>query len=179
MRTGTKQACLFRDSYEPLTAGGLAIYGLSADTPKENAKFVEKKELPYALLCDPKATLLAAISLKKGPGKAARGVFVIDKTGKVLAGELGSPDKTLDIVKGLLADTNGASKDAVAKVEEAKEVVEEKKEDAEKGESEKKDKEEKEAEKEEAEKKEAEKEEKEAEKKIEKETEKEAKKDSD
>ncbi|TLS31174.1 hypothetical protein PpBr36_02415 [Pyricularia pennisetigena] len=183
----TKQACLFRDSYEPLTAGGLAIYGLSADTPKENAKFKEKKDLPYALLCDPKATLLAAISLKKGPGKAARGVFVIDKTGKVLAGELGSPDKTLDIVKGLLAETNGAAKDAVDKVEKAKEVVEGKKDGAGKGESEKK--EEKKAEKEEMEagneKKEAdeekkaekeEKEEKEAKEKIEKEAEKEAEK---
>lgn len=106
---GTNQACLFRDSYEPLTAGGLAIYGLSADTPRENARFRDKQRLPYPLLCDPKATLLAAIGLKKGPAKAARGVFVVDKAGKVLAAQTGSPAGTVDVVKKLVAEAAAAA----------------------------------------------------------------------
>lgn len=100
----TKQVCFFRDSYEPLTAGGLAIYGLSADSPKANTSFKDKQKLPYPLLCDPKATLIGAIGLKKAPKGTQRGVFVIDKDGKVLVAEPGSPQGTVDRVKKLVEE---------------------------------------------------------------------------
>jgi peroxiredoxin Q/BCP len=109
---GTKQACLFRDSYAPLTAGGLAIYGLSNDTPKSNTTFRTKQNLNYPLLCDPAQTLISAIGLKKAPkgtprggiaaGSTTRGVFVVDKAGKVLAAEPGSPDGTVAVVKRIV-----------------------------------------------------------------------------
>ncbi|KAL8414366.1 hypothetical protein RB594_005555 [Gaeumannomyces avenae] len=133
----TNQACLFRDSHEPLTAGGLAIYGLSADTPKENARFKEKQKLPYPLLCDPKATLLAAIGLKKGPAKAARGVFVVDKAGRVLAAQTGSPAGTVDVVRKLVVEAAAEPEEAAA-AEEAVAAAKEKNED-EADEAEKKD----------------------------------------
>ncbi|KAF5024784.1 hypothetical protein F66182_3128 [Fusarium sp. NRRL 66182] len=98
----TKQVCFFRDSYEPLTKDGLAIYGLSTDSPKANTTFKEKQKLPYPLLCDPKATLIGAIGLKKAPKGTTRGVFVIDKEGKVLVAEAGSPQGTLDRVQKLV-----------------------------------------------------------------------------
>ncbi|TDZ71661.1 Peroxiredoxin DOT5 [Colletotrichum trifolii] len=101
----TKQACLFRDSYEPLTKTGLDIYGLSTDSPKANTTFKTKQELPYPLLCDPKATLIGAIGLKKAPKGTTRGVFVIDKTGKVLVAEPGSPDGTVSVVKALVENS--------------------------------------------------------------------------
>lgn len=101
---GTNQACLFRDSYEPLTAGGLAIYGLSTDSPKANTTFQTKQKLPYPLLCDPSATLIAAIGLKKLPKGTQRGVFVVDKEGKVLVAEPGSPAGTVDRVKALVEE---------------------------------------------------------------------------
>lgn len=44
-----------------------------------------KQNLPYTLLCDPKATLIAAIGMKKRPSGTTRGVFVVDKEGKVQA----------------------------------------------------------------------------------------------
>ncbi|KAI8672819.1 hypothetical protein LRP88_02660 [Fusarium phalaenopsidis] len=100
----TKQVCFFRDSYEPLTAGGLAIYGLSTDSPKANTTFKDKQKLPYPLLCDPKATLIGAIGLKKVPKGTQRGVFVIDKEGKVLVAEPGSPQGTVDRVKKLVEE---------------------------------------------------------------------------
>ncbi|KAL2687081.1 hypothetical protein Neosp_004632 [[Neocosmospora] mangrovei] len=100
----TKQVCFFRDSYEPLTAGGLAIYGLSTDSPKANTTFKDKQKLPYPLLCDPKATLIGAIGLKKAPKGTQRGVFVIDKEGKVLVAEPGSPQGTVDKVKKLVEE---------------------------------------------------------------------------
>ncbi|CAM1500822.1 Fc.00g099840.m01.CDS01 [Cosmosporella sp. VM-42] len=98
----TKQVCFFRDAYTPLTAGGLAIYGLSADSPKANTTFKEKQNLPYALLCDQKQTLISAIGLKKAPKGTTRGVFVISKDGEVLVAEAGSPQGTLDRVQKLV-----------------------------------------------------------------------------
>ncbi|EWY90354.1 peroxiredoxin Q/BCP [Fusarium oxysporum NRRL 32931] len=100
----TKQVCFFRDSYEPLTKDGLAIYGLSADSPKANTTFKEKQKLPYTLLCDPKATLIEAIGLKKAPKGTTRGVFVIGKEGKILIAEAGSPQGTLDRVQALVEE---------------------------------------------------------------------------
>ncbi|KAM0303036.1 hypothetical protein HYE67_011079 [Fusarium culmorum] len=100
----TKQVCFFRDSYEPLTKDGLAIYGLSTDSPKANTTFKEKQKLPYPLLCDPKATLIGAIGLKKAPKGTTRGVFVISKEGKVLVAEAGSPQGTMDRVKALVEE---------------------------------------------------------------------------
>ena len=47
---GTTQACLFRDSYGPITGASLAVYGLSTDSGKANTTFVNKNSLPYPLL---------------------------------------------------------------------------------------------------------------------------------
>lgn len=105
--SGTNQVCLFRDSYEPLTADGLAIYGLSADSTKANTTFKEKQKLPYPLLCDTQATLIAAIGLKKQPKGTQRGVFVVNKEGKVLVAEPGGPAATVDRVKALVEELKG------------------------------------------------------------------------
>ncbi|KAL6829087.1 thioredoxin-like protein [Trichoderma sp. SZMC 28015] len=103
----TNQVCLFRDSYDPLTADGLAIYGLSTDSTKANTSFKEKQKLPYPLLCDPQATLIDAIGLKKQPKGTQRGVFVVNKEGKVLVAEAGGPAATVDRVKALVKELKG------------------------------------------------------------------------
>jgi len=105
---------MFRDNYEPFTKDGLAIYGLSADSPKANTTFKEKQKLPYPLLCDPGATLIGAIGLKKAPKGTTRGVFVIDKTGKVLLAEPGGPAATVEVVKNLVAERASAAEPAAA-----------------------------------------------------------------
>jgi len=68
--------------------------------------------LQYPLLCDPKITLISAIGLKKGPNGTQRGVFVVDKAGKVLVAEPGSPQGTVDAVLKLVEDekANGEGK---------------------------------------------------------------------
>lgn len=101
---GTTQVCLFRDSYEPLTAGGLAIYGLSADSPKANTTFKDKQKLPYSLLCDSASTLIAAIGLQKSPKGTQRGVFAVNKEGKVLVAEPGGPAATVEAIKKLVEE---------------------------------------------------------------------------
>ncbi|KAJ5653487.1 hypothetical protein N7490_000490 [Penicillium lividum] len=99
----TKQACLFRDNYKHLTSTGLSIYGLSADSPKANTTFQTRQNLPYPLLCDPSATLIGAVGLKKVPKGTTRGVFAVDKKGQVLLRETGGPDATVDSVQALVA----------------------------------------------------------------------------
>ena len=102
-----------------MTATGLSIYGLSIDSPKANTTFKTKQKLPYALLCDPSATLIQAIGMKKAPKGTTRGVFVVDKSGKVLAAETGGPAATVDVVKKIIADMGGDSEaKGVEKAEE-------------------------------------------------------------
>lgn len=121
----TTQVCLFRDSYTPLTATGYSIYGLSNDSPKANTTFHTKQKLQYPLLCDPSQSLISAIGLKKAPKGTTRGVFVVDKAGKVLAAEPGGPAATVEVVKKLVGDggaAGGPAASASAPVAEKSEV---------------------------------------------------------
>jgi peroxiredoxin Q/BCP len=112
--TGTRQACHFRDSYTPLTATGFDIYGLSNDNPKSNTAFKTKQKLPYPLLCDTSRQLITAIGLKNAKNTTARGVFVVDKKGKVLAAETASPEASVEIVRKIInaGETTGATSSA-------------------------------------------------------------------
>ncbi|KAF2235180.1 AhpC-TSA-domain-containing protein [Viridothelium virens] len=121
----TTQACLFRDSYDPLTSTtGLTLYGLSTDSPKSNTNFRTKQSLPYTLLCDPAASLIAALGFKKAPKGTVRGVVVIEKVagqegqGKVLAAEAGGPAATVEVVRNAVM---GKAKDGGGKGENEKE----------------------------------------------------------
>lgn len=80
---------------------------------------MDKQKLQYPLLCDPKQTLISAIGLKKAPKGTTRGVFVVDKSGKVLAAEPGGPAATLEVVKKLVASFGGdAGSDGLKKAED-------------------------------------------------------------
>ena len=65
--------------------------------------------MQYPLLCDTAGTLISAIGLKKAPAGTTRGVFVIDKSGKVLAAEPGSPAGTVEVVKKLVGGNEVAA----------------------------------------------------------------------
>lgn len=88
------------------------------------------------MLCDPSASLIGAIGLKKAPKGTTRGVFVVDKSGKILAAEPGSPDGTVavveEIVEGLKGDVPAEEKDedGDAKMEDANATKEEEKAEA-------------------------------------------------
>jgi len=110
-----------------LTATGFSIFGLSADSPKSNTTFKEKQKLPYPLLCDPSKTLISAIGMKKAPNGITRGVFVVDKAGKVLAAEPGGPAATVEVVKKLVGSSDAPAADTkqVDKVAEDVKATEE------------------------------------------------------
>ena len=106
----------------PLQEAGLGVYGLSGDSPKANTTFKEKQNLQYPLLCDPEFTLIGAIGLKKAPKGTTRGVFVVDKAGKVLAIGPGSPSGTLEVVKKLLDGLAPKAEPPAAAEEKAEET---------------------------------------------------------
>ncbi|TGO49108.1 hypothetical protein BOTNAR_0443g00010 [Botryotinia narcissicola] len=116
----TTQVCAFRDSHPTLLLTGYTVYGLSKDSPKSNTTFKTNQKLPYTLLCDTKSSLISAIGLKNAKG-TTRGVFVIDKSGKVLAAQAGSPKGTLEVVEGLI----GVEKEEENENETAEEAKEE------------------------------------------------------
>ncbi|KAL2041049.1 hypothetical protein N7G274_005993 [Stereocaulon virgatum] len=112
----TTQACLFRDQFTDLTATGFSIFGLSRDSPKSNTTFKTKQNLPYVLLCDPKASLITAIGMKKAPSGTTRGVFVVNKEGRVEGASTGGPAATVDFVQKLIGVENAGAKDDVSKM---------------------------------------------------------------
>ncbi|KAI4264208.1 MAG: hypothetical protein L6R42_000674 [Xanthoria sp. 1 TBL-2021] len=118
----TTQACLFRDEFSPLTATGYSIFGLSSDSPKSNTTFKTKQKLPYTLLCDPNATLIAAIGMRKAPKGIARGVFVVSKAGRVEAVEPGGPAATVEVVRRLVKSSGVQSGGNVGNVVETKDT---------------------------------------------------------
>ncbi len=48
----TREACAFRDSWAEVQALGLAVFGVSYDTPAKNRAFAEKYGLQFPLLSD-------------------------------------------------------------------------------------------------------------------------------
>ena len=49
----TKQACAFRDNIDKIHAQGAEVYGISADSVEDQAKFHKEHHLNFPLLADP------------------------------------------------------------------------------------------------------------------------------
>jgi peroxiredoxin Q/BCP len=86
----TKQACDFRDSLDSLHAAGLAVVGISPDSPAKLAAFRARDALTFPLVSDPDHSVLTAYGAfgeKQNYGRTVRGVirstFVIDPEGRI------------------------------------------------------------------------------------------------
>jgi thioredoxin-dependent peroxiredoxin len=86
----TKQACDFTESMPDLAKVGLAVLGISPDSPAKLAKFREKESITFPLLSDPDKSVLTAYGAygeKMNYGKTIMGVirstFVIDAAGTI------------------------------------------------------------------------------------------------
>ncbi len=84
----TAEACDLRDNFERFKANNFALLGVSADSAKAQAKFIEKYELPFPLLADEDKSVIKAFGVwgpKKFMGKEYDGIhrttFVIDENG--------------------------------------------------------------------------------------------------
>lgn len=86
----TAEACNLRDNYSDLTKFGFDVIGVSTDSVKSHAKFVDKYSLPFRLLADEDKKVVEAygvFGLKKFMGKEYMGVnrttFIIDENGVI------------------------------------------------------------------------------------------------
>jgi thioredoxin-dependent peroxiredoxin len=86
----TKEACDFRDNLGVLADAGLAVLGISPDTPEKLAKFRDKESLNFSLLADTGREVLKAYGAfgeKTMYGKKTVGVirstFVVGADGRI------------------------------------------------------------------------------------------------
>ena len=73
----TIEACGFRDAFTKLVDAGVVVLGISRDTPKAQAKWKAKYELPYTLLADVDAevcNLFGVLKEKNMYGKKVKGI---------------------------------------------------------------------------------------------------------
>ena len=86
----TIEACGFRDTFKKLQAAGAVVLGISRDTPKEQAKFRAKYELPYTLLADVDEKVCKQFGVLKEKNMYGKMVWGIERTTFVIG-----PDQTL------------------------------------------------------------------------------------
>ena len=86
----TAEACDLRDNFERFKANNYEILGVSADSAKRQANFIEKNELPFPLLADEEKSVIEAFGVwgpKKFMGKEYDGIhrttFIIDENGVI------------------------------------------------------------------------------------------------
>ncbi len=84
----TAEACDLRDNYTLLQKQGYQVLGVSCDSEKSHAKFVEKYKLPFDLLADEDKTIVNTFGVwgpKKFMGKTYDGInrttFIINEKG--------------------------------------------------------------------------------------------------
>ena len=80
----TKQLCSVRDNWSAYQATGAEVVGISMDSAESHDKFAQKYDLPLTLLSDDKSEVTAKYDVKSWlPGRSARAVVVIDRSGRI------------------------------------------------------------------------------------------------
>eukprot|EP00967_Tisochrysis_lutea_P134654 scaffold238108_cov15-Tisochrysis_lutea.AAC.3 len=59
-----QEACAFRDEYSRFTDMGAAVFGISSDSPEENAAWAKANNLPFPLLTDSNSILRKSFGIK-------------------------------------------------------------------------------------------------------------------
>ena len=84
----TKQACAFRDAYDGFKEQNIIVIGISKDSEKSHANFIQKHNLNFILLSDPNLEAIQAYDVwkeKKLYGKVSMGVvrstYIINEEG--------------------------------------------------------------------------------------------------
>jgi peroxiredoxin Q/BCP len=79
----TKQACSLRDAHEPLTAKGVTVYGVSADSVAAQKAFHTKYKLTFDVLADTDKKVMDAFGVPHLMGVAKREAYLF-KDGKLV-----------------------------------------------------------------------------------------------
>jgi len=99
----TKQACALRDGWQQISKKAL-VFGISTDSVKKHAKFIQKYALPFPLIADEDQLIVNAYGVwvqKSLYGKSylgtERSTFVIGQDGRIAAiFEKVKPDEHLE-----------------------------------------------------------------------------------
>jgi thioredoxin-dependent peroxiredoxin len=86
----TIEACGFRDWYTKLTKAGAVVLGISRDTPRDQAKFKAKFNLPYSLLADVDEKVCNQFGVLKEKNMYGKKVMGIERTTFLIG-----PERTL------------------------------------------------------------------------------------
>ena len=86
----TIEACGFRDTFKKLQGAGAVVLGISRDTPRDQAKFRAKYDLPYTLLADVDEKVCKRFGVLKEKNMYGKKVMGIERTTFVIG-----PDRTL------------------------------------------------------------------------------------
>src|SRR3569833_857058 len=76
----TIEACGFRDAFQKLQSVGAEVLGISRDTPKAQAKFKAKYNLPYTLLADVAEKVCNQCGVMKEKNMYGKKVWGIERT---------------------------------------------------------------------------------------------------
>ena len=80
----TKQLCSVRDNWSKYQATGAEVVGISTDSVKSHKTFADKYNLTLRLLVDESGEVVENYDVKSWlPGRSARAVVVIDKSGRI------------------------------------------------------------------------------------------------
>ncbi len=105
----TAQACSLRDAYATLQEKGVAIYGVSTDTPQAQKAFKDKEALPFTLLADTEGKVVEAFGVPRLPvvGLAKRQAFLF-RDGKLVWRDLSAStrEQADDVLKAISASGN-------------------------------------------------------------------------
>ena len=86
----TIEACGFRDHFKKLEKAGVAVLGISRDTPRAQKNFKEKYDLPYTLLADVDEVVCNQFDVMRDKNMYGKKVRGIERTTFVIG-----PDQTL------------------------------------------------------------------------------------
>ncbi|HYK37537.1 thioredoxin-dependent thiol peroxidase [Alloacidobacterium sp.] len=76
----TIEACGFRDTFKKIQKAGAIVLGISRDTPKAQAKFKAKYDLPYPLLADVDEKVCKQFGVLKQKNMYGKKVIGIERT---------------------------------------------------------------------------------------------------
>lgn len=79
----TKEACAITEVYDDFQKMGIAVLGISADSPKSHTKFRAKYNVPFTLLSDSDKKVVEMYGAKSLLG-IKRVSYLLDKTGKIV-----------------------------------------------------------------------------------------------
>jgi peroxiredoxin Q/BCP len=108
----TIEACGFRDTFKKLLAAGAVVLGISRDTPRDQAKFRAKYDLPYTLLADVDEKVCKQFDVLKEKNMYGKTVIGIERTTFVIG-----PDRTLLHIYPKVAP-QGHAEEVLALIEE-------------------------------------------------------------